>query len=53
MDLPCLYSEVHVAQGLNARKALAHAAHFENCGHRIITSIIDPPRSDTGRWRRR
>ena len=40
MDLPRLHREVDVAQGLDAGKALAHAAHFENCGHRAITSIV-------------
>jgi hypothetical protein len=35
-----LNREVDVAQGLNAGKTLAYAAHFENCGHRAITSII-------------
>src|SRR5215216_6319186 len=40
MDLARLDREVDVAQGLNAGKTLAYAAHFENCGHRAITSII-------------
>src|SRR5437879_11802997 len=54
MDLPRLHREVDVAQGLNAGKTLAYAAHFENCGHRAITSIICLSRCGrTGRWRRR
>src|SRR3989442_7175505 len=40
MDLASLNREVDVAQGLNAGKTLAYAAHFENCGHRAITSIV-------------
>src|SRR4030095_14221086 len=36
MDLPRLHREVHVAQGLDAGKALAYAAHFKNCGLRVL-----------------
>ena len=38
MDLAGVHGEIDVAQRLHACKALADAAHFKHCRHRILSS---------------